>query len=176
MKLNKHRRRLGRQKGFTLVELTLVMGMTLVLSAALMMMLRSHITFMRVLSSYEFLRDDAPQMNLMLTGILGQATEYKIYQSTGDAQSDSNAVTSSGTAVRLRFRNPDGTFAEGLVSFEGGVLNYYSRPVGTSWPGSASWTISEQATAVDFDNTSGILLVTLTGPYGEEITYAGTGE
>lgn len=167
-----------RQKGFTLIELTVVMAMTLVLATALMMMLSSHVNFMRVLSSYQFLRDDAPQVNNMLTGIFGKADSYRIYGSLADAQGDSSAVNSGGTAVRLRFRNPDGTFEQGIVAFEttnGTQLNFYNYDslLGT-WP--RSWTISQQPIAVDFNDTSGILLVTMTGPNNEVITYGGTGE
>jgi hypothetical protein len=167
-----------KQSGMTLVELTVYMAMALALSAALLMMLQSHFTFMRMLSSMAFLRDDAPQMNTMLTGILGQADSYRIYGSAIDAKAATNAVNTGGTAVRLRFRNPNGTFSEGIVDFSviagEPQLGYYN--FNGAWSASPDWLISQQPTAVDFDDTSGILLVTLTGPFGEQITYAGTGE
>jgi len=167
-----------KQSGMTLIELTIYIAMTLMLSAALLMMLQSHFTFMRMLSSMTFLRDDAPQMNVMLTGILGQADSYRIYATTANAIAATGAVNSGGTAVRLRFRNPDGTFAEGIVGFSMVAgepqLGYYN--FNGAWGATPDWLISQQPTAVDFDDTSGILLVTLTGPYGEQITYAGTGE
>jgi len=162
----------------TLIELTVYMAMALALSAALLMMLQSHFTFMRIISSMAFLRDDAPQVNIMLTGILGKADSYRIYGSTNDAKASTNAVNAGGTAVRLRFRNPDGSFAEGIVDFNTvagqGQLGYYNLDGG--WAATPDWLISQRATAVTFDDTTGILLVTLTGPFGEQITYAGTGE
>lgn len=167
-----------RQSGMTLVELTIYIAMALALSSALIMMMQSHYTFMRMLSSMTFLRDDAPQMNVMLTGILGKADSYRIYGSTADAKASTNAVNSGGTAVRLRFRNPNGTFGEGIVDFSmvagEGQLGFYNFNGG--WGATPDWLISQQPTAVNFDDTSGILLVTLTGPFGEQITYAGTGE
>ena len=172
----RHARR--RQQGMTLIELAVYMAMSLALSAALLMMLKSHFTFMRMLTSMSFLRDDAPQVNIMLTGILGQADSYRIYESIADAKASSNAVNTGGTAVRLRFRNPNGAYSEGIVDFSTAAgksqLGYYNFNGG--WPATADWLISQRAAAVTFADDTGILLVTLTGPYGEQITYAGTGE
>jgi len=175
---NSRRRKIGSAKGFTLVEMTLVLAMLLVLSGALMMMLQSHVIFMRVLGSYAFLRDDAPQVNNMLTGIFGNADSYRVYGSLADAKGDTGAVNTGGQAVRLRFRNPNGTFEQGIVAFEtiagDNQLNFYNFDGG--WNASPNWTLSHQPAAVDFEDTTGILLVTLTGPNGEEVTYGGTGE
>lgn len=171
-------RRRRRQGGMTLVELTVYIAMALALSAMLLMMLQSHFTFMQMLTSMRFLRDDAPQINVMLTGILGKADSYRIYGSTANALAGVNAVNTGGTAVRLRFRNPDGSFEEGIVSF-GTVagkpqLGYHNS--NGAWTTTPDWVISQQPVAVTFADDTGILLVTLTGPYGEQVTYAGTGE
>ena len=167
-----------KQKGMTLIELTVYIALSLALSAALLMMLQSHFTFMRMLSSMAFLRDEAPQVNVMLTGILGKADSYRIYGSTADAKAASNAVNTGGTAVRLRFRNPNGTLSEGIVDFSVVAgepqLGYHNFDGG--WPAAADWVITQRAAAVTFADDTGVLLVTLTGPRGEQITYAGTGE
>ena len=172
-----------RQKGMTLIELTVYMALTLALSAALLMMLQSHFTFMRMLSSMAFLRDEAPQVNIMLTGILSEAESYRIYNSTTAAKKGvaGTAVTTGGTAVRLLFKNPDGSFSQGIVDFRMVAgkpqLGYYNFDlVLGKWPATPDWLISQQPSAVTFANDTGILLVTLTGPLGEQITYAGTGE
>ena len=133
---------------------------------------------MRILTSYEFLRDDAPQVNVMLTGILGKADSYRIYGSTSDAKTASAAVNTGGRAIRLRFSNPNGTVGEGIVTFETvegkEQLNYYNFT--GSWPATADWTISHRPASMTFADDTGVLLVTLTGPYNESITYAGTAE
>lgn len=166
------------QRASTLIELTVVMALTLVLAAGLLMMLNSHFTFMRILSSMEFLRDDAPQTNVMLTGIFGKADSYRIYGTRADAMADTGAVNTGGTAVRLLFRNPNGTTSQGVVAFETIAgktqLNFYSFDNG--WPGNPSWTISHRPTAVTFADNTGVLLVTMTGPNNEQVTYGGTGE
>lgn len=169
----------NRVKAFTLVEMSMVMLMLLLLSAALLLMLQSHVNFMRIMGSYTFLRDDAPQVNNMLTGIFGKADSYRIFGSIGNARSNTGAVNTGGTAVRLRFRNPNGTFNEGIVAFAtvAGVagLHFYNYN-GTAWPATPDWTISHQAAAVTFADNTGILLVTMTGPNGAQVTYGGTGE
>ncbi|MEM9284179.1 MAG: hypothetical protein AAGA96_20365, partial [Verrucomicrobiota bacterium] len=76
------------------------------------------------------------------------------------------------------FRNPDGTFDQSIVCFEvrngEKQLNYYYRDEDdNSWNSDPQWTISTKPNMVDFDNSTGLLLVTLTGPKGEEITYSG---
>ena len=130
-----------------------------------------------------FLRDEAPQVNIMLTGILTEAESYRVYTSTAAAKlgAAGTAVTTGGTAVRLLFKNPDGTFSEGIVDFRTIAgepqLGYYNYDqILGAWSATPDWLISQRAQAVTFANDTGILLVTLTGPYGEQITYAGTGE
>ena len=143
------------------------------------MMLQSHVIFMRVLGSYAFLRDDAPQINNMLTGIFGEADTYRIYGSLANAKADTAALNNGGTAIRLGFRNPDGSLQQGIVAFETVAgdpqLNFYSF-TGGAWNATPNWTISHQPSAVTFADTSGIVIVTLNGPNGEQITYGGTGE
>ena len=56
------------------------------------------------------------------------------------------------------------------------LLNYYAYTNG-QWP--STRLLEHQATraqAVVFDNSTGILLGQLTGPQGEQVTYAGTSQ
>ncbi|MCF6237751.1 MAG: hypothetical protein L3J79_02890 [Candidatus Marinimicrobia bacterium] len=174
-------KRIGRRKGFTLIEITMYLAMSMVLSATLLLMLQSHFTFMRVLSSFEFIRDDAPQINVVLTEVFGKATSYRIYNTTSNARFGGAGVTSGGKAVVLNFRNPDGTQGSSIIGLDTTAgntsLNFYNYDlVAGSWPASPSWTISEQVADVDFSIDQGIMLVTLTGPRNEQITYGGTDE
>mgnify|MGYP001180316038 CR=1 FL=1 len=78
------------------------------------------------------------------------------------------------TTGYIRFRNPDGSIDNGAVVFENEELNFYYKNHNTAnWPSSPSWTISSKPTSVVFANTSGVLEITMRGPTGEEITYAG---
>lgn len=165
-------------KGFTLIEVTLALALTLGVVSTVVAILQQQVSFSRIIGRFQFLREEAPQINTLLSTLVGQSDSYRIYPSRGDAMAGVGAVTTGGRALRLRFRNPDGTAALAVVAFEntGGEdrLNFYYRASdAATWPGSPSWTISSSPAAVDFSNNTGILLVAMTGPSGEEITYAG---
>ncbi len=164
--------------GFTLLEITLALGLSMGIAGAVIGLLQQQVSFNQVLGQFRFLRDEAPQINTLLTSLVNKADSYRIYTSRANAMAASGAVMSDGRALRLRLRNPDGTSALAVIAFElengRNRLNFYYRSHNaTSWPSSPSWTISSSPTLVDFSNNTGILLITMTGPRGEEVTYAG---
>lgn len=170
--------RTSRVKGFTMVELALAVALTMGIASALIAMLQQQISFTQTLRDFAFLRDEAPQVNTLLTNIVNKADNYRIFPSTADAKALTGAVRSDGKAIRLRFRNPDGTSDHAIVGFETvdgeRLLNYYFRAHNaTNWPSTPSWIISSKPDIVTFDNSTGILLITLTGPNGDQISYAG---
>lgn len=167
-----------RRRGFTLLEMTLAIGMSLGIAGMLVGLMQQQVSFTRMLTQFRFLREEAPNINTLMTTVINKADSYRIYTSTGNAKAATGAVRNNGRALRLRLRNPDGTTAHAIIAFElqGGVnrLNYYHRnSANSSWSNTPSWTITSRPALVDFSNSSGILLVTMTGPDGEEITYAG---
>jgi len=166
------------RSGFTLVEMSLALALSLGIAAVIITMLSQQVSFARALGEFRFLRDDAPQVNTLLTNIINKADNYRIFPNLDSAKSLTGAVRSDGAAIRLRFRHPDGTTEHAIISFEssdsGQELNYYFRRKNQNdWPDLPSWTISRQPTSVTFDNSTGILLITLTGSSGDQITYAG---
>ena len=167
-----------RRCGYTLVELTLAVGLALGVSGAVVGVLTQHSTFMRILSQFDFLRDDAPQINNVMSRLTGQAVSYRIYADKADAFANTSAVNTGGTALRLIFRNPNGVIDQTVIAFEnvGGEdrLNLYQH--NGSWPAQATWTITSKASNVTFADSTGILEMTLTGPQAEQITYSATSE
>lgn len=171
-----HQRR--KTAGFTLLEMTLALGLSLGIAATVVGLLQQQISFTKILSNFQFLREEAPQINTLLSTLINKADSYRIYGNRANAVAASGAIQTGGRALRLRFRNPDGTTNHAIVSFESyngkDRLNFYYRPsTETSWPTTPSWTISSKPSLVDFSNNTGILLIAMTGPNGEEITYAG---
>ena len=165
--------------GFTMVELALAVALTLGISAALIGLIQQQISFTSMLNNFRFLRDEAPQVNTLMTNIINRADNYRIYPDLARAKQLSGAVRSGGTAIRLRFRNPDGTSDHAIVAFEQvsgeKQLNYYFRAHDdVDWSATPNWTISASPDQVTFDNTAGVLLITLTGVNGDQIAYAGT--
>jgi len=164
--------------GFTLIEMTLAVSLSVGIAATIIATLQQQVSFTRVISSFQFLRDEAPQINTLLANLVNKADSYRIYVSRTAAMTSSGAVNTSGRALRLRFRNPDGSSSSAVICFEPANgknrLNFYFRgPSDTSWPTTPSWTITSRPALVDFSNNTGILLIAMTGPNGEEITFAG---
>lgn len=164
--------------GYSLVEMALAMALTLGIAATIVALLQQQVSFTRALGRFHFLREEAPQINTLLSTLVNKADSYRIYKSRSNAVASTEAVTKDGRTLRLRFRNPDGTASHAIVSFEAqsgrNRLNFYFRNESqSSWPSTPSWTISSAPTLVDFSNETGILLVAMTGPSGEQITYAG---
>lgn len=174
----KNRAKRSRSFGFTLLEMTIALMMSMGIAATLVIMIQQHVSLTQVIGKFAFLRDEAPQINTLLTTMINKADFYRIYSSVDNAKNGTNPVRSDGRALRLRFRNPDGSSNLAIIAFENRnnekQLNFYRLPPGSSsWPANPSWTITKEPSEIDFDNTSGILLVTMTGQNGDEITYAG---
>ena len=166
-------------RGMTLTEVTLAMMLALGVAATTVVMAGQHVSFMRLLNDFTFLRDDAPTINTLLGRIITKADAYRIYADKSSTFAGAGAVTNGGSALWLRFRNPDGTFQQSAIVFEtlsgDTSLNYYNHN-GTAWPGTPDWTISSQPSNITFANNTGVLLITMTGPNSEEITYVGNAE
>ena len=167
----------SRARAFTVLEMTMAMAMALGIAVVLLGLLQQQISFTQALNDFRFLRDEAPQVNTLLTNIVNKADNYRIHTDYASAKSESGAVR-NGSSLRLRFRHPDGTADHAIVSFETvngeDQLNYYFRDkASNSWPSTPTWTISKSPSSVTFDNNTGILLITLTGNDSDEITYAG---
>ncbi|MBL9152591.1 MAG: hypothetical protein JNK37_08910 [Verrucomicrobiales bacterium] len=179
MKTNASSRKKQSRRGFSLTEAAMGMMLLLGVAGTTVAMTGQHVQLMNTLNSYSFLRDEAPSINILLSRLLQRADSYRIYPDKASAFSGSGAVTTGGTAVGLRFRNPDGTFAEAVVVYEpSGArigLNLYNRTA-LGWGGSPDWTISSRPSAVQFSNSSGVLLIRVTGPDQDQITYVGSSE
>ena len=172
-----------RQSGFTLIELTLVMGISVMVAGALIGMFQAHIQMLNQAAKYRFLAQDAPFIGLLLTRTVGNAEDYRIYATGSDARSDVNRVI-SGQAVRLWMRQPNSTFRQAVVSFETfnshrGIYVYLTS-TGT-FLATPNWELAGgqgvgQLNAATFDAASvvrpGVLLVTLTGTYFEQYTFS----
>lgn len=170
-----------RRSAFTLIEMTMALAMTLTIAAIILTLLQQQLAFGKTLGKFGFLRDEAPQINTLLTSLVNRADNYRIFANLSSAKSFSNAVRTGGKSLRLRFRRPDGATDDGIVSFEerNGIkeLNYYLKTSGSlTWPTTPRWTVSSKPSNVEFDNSFGILQITMTGPNGDEITYAGNPE
>jgi prepilin-type N-terminal cleavage/methylation domain-containing protein len=165
-----------RQQGFTLIELTVVMSLSMLIAFTLTGMLQMHLQMMSKVSKYQFVAKDAPFIGLLLTKTVGNAEDYRIYATR--AAVASNTPVLNGKAVRLWMRQPNSSFRQALLSYEtiNGHSGIYFVPESPSGSGNfptAAWELAGgQLTNTVFDASTGVLLVTLTGTYGDSYTFA----
>ena len=176
MKKARSANRHAKTMGMTLMEVTLSMALVMGVAGAGVMLVGQNVSFMRILNQFSFLRDDAPTVNLLMGRLIQQADAYRVFPNREAAVAGTGAVTSNGKAVWLRFRNPDGSFDQAIVSFEtvsgesGLYFFYHDR---TGFGATPAWTVSSKPANVTFANDTGVLLITVTGPNGEEMIYSG---
>ncbi|HRX53178.1 MAG: hypothetical protein R3F31_25500 [Verrucomicrobiales bacterium] len=167
-------------RGLSLMEVTLAMVLTIIIATVAVGMIAQQVAFMSLMRAFSFLRDEAPVVNSHVVKLFSRAETYRIFASKEAGIAGVGAVNSQGKAAWMRFNNPDGTSEEAVVAFEGtgqnAALNYYYKDPVSGWGTSPNWTITSSVSNVTFSDSSGVLLITLTGPAGEELTYVATGE
>jgi hypothetical protein len=165
-----------RQGGFTLIEMGLVMGISVLVAGALIGMFQAHIQMLTQASKYKFLAQDAPFIGLLLTRTIGNAEDYRIYANGAAARSTTGTPVLTGQAVKLWMRQPNSTFRLVVVSFEAnvttgqGIYVYLTDLSSGVFSTAPNWKLAGGLlTAATFDvtnvNQPGVLLATLTGTY-----------
>jgi len=169
------RRRLRR--GYTLLELSLAIGIGLMVGGLSLAMLNQQIAFLRIFRAQDFLATEAPLINYQVARIASHADGFRLHRSLSDAEARTNPVLTDATVLVLRFRQPDGGFRESILAFHDpgtgeGIYYHFVEPDGTI--DDPQWAVSKEVTDTKFSIENGILRVRLTGPNGEEIIYSGT--
>ena len=189
-------KKIQRQRGFTLIELTLVLGISVMIASTLVGMFNVQLQMMKQAAQYQFLAEDAPFIGLLLTRTIGNAEDYRIYPSRDAAENDTGRAL-SGPAVRLWMAQPYSTslpqdstkwFRQAILSFETinghqGIYFFLADPNTGAFPATPNWELAgSQVTAATFnaDATSnpttgilpGVLLITLNGSYGDQYMFA----
>lgn len=161
---------------FSLIEMAMAISISLGLAMGLLALIGQQIEFSRRIAQFQFLRDEAPQINTLFAAIISRAHSYRVHADLPAAIAGQPAPDSSGEALQLRFLQPDGRIRRALLgpgpNGEKGLHYYLESPLG-SFPDEPSWTVSRVPSAVRFSNTSGVLEITLQDDVGSEITYSG---
>lgn len=167
-----------RSRGFSLIELSIAIAISLMVAGSGLALLNQHIAFARIMHSFEFLRTEAPQINSLVNQSTSRASSYRIFRNKQDALNGVRSVNTEGKAIRLIYRNPDSSVVNSVFAFEpvNGVnqLNFYHNE-GSGWS-TPDWSVTRTASDIVFADDSGILLMTIKGPASEEVTYAATTE
>jgi hypothetical protein len=167
-----------RQGGFTLVELAMVMGISVMVAGALIGLFQAHIQMLNQAVKYNFLAQDAPFIGLLLTRTIGNAEDYRVYASGTTARTSTGTPVLTGPAVKLWMRQPNSTFRQVVVSFETPTSGPFSGHQGiyvflTPFSATPNWELAGgQLTGATFDATSGVLLATLTGSYNDQYIFS----
>jgi type II secretory pathway pseudopilin PulG len=170
-----------RQGGFTLIELALVMGISILVASGLIGIFKAHIQMVNQASKLKFLAQDAPIIGLLLTRTIGNAEDYRIYPSRAAAASDTGRAL-SGPAARLWMAQPNGTsYRQAILSFETinghqGIYFFLADNTG-AFPATPNWELAgSRVTGATFKANSqafpGILLVTLNGSNNDWYQFA----
>lgn len=163
-------------RGFSLLETSTAISVLLALSLALVALLQQQITFMNITKRQAFLADEAPKIGSLLARVLNQADHYFVYDSKDSAMSGGDPVLAGGRAVRLFFKTATQTSEQRILAAEdagdGTELRFYTLHADGS---QTSWTVCRKLAGASFRCDEGILVATLNGPNGEEISYCGGG-
>jgi hypothetical protein len=165
------------QGGFSLIELTLVVSLSVMIASAVVGLFNANLRMMNQAIQYQFLAKDAPFIGLLLTRTIGNAEDYRIYASRNTATSPNGTAVLTGPAVRLWMAQPNGTFRQAVLSFETigghrGIYFFLADATG-AFPITPSWELAGgQLTNATFDASTGLLLATLNGSYGDQYTFA----
>lgn len=167
------------RRGFTLLELTVAMMVGMTIGAMVLALLNQQIAFLKIFRAQSFLNEEAPIVSTHISNLLLTAERFRLHASVADALANTSPRLTASPVCVLNFRQPDGSVRAGILSYEnrgqGNALYYYVVP--TSGVLTApQWAITSAPTNVSFSVVSGILLTSLTGPAGEEITFAGAVE
>lgn len=165
--------------GFTLVELALAIGVGLIVSGMALALFNQQLAFIRILRAQDFLTREAPLINNSMVRVVGLADGYLLYPDLDELRGGGQPVLEDASVLLLRFRQPDGTFREGVLSFEddptlGQGLYYRVMDEAGNLPEEPDWWFSRQPEDVNFSVEQGILRMRIDGPNGERLTYSGT--
>jgi len=159
-----------RQSGFTLIELTLVLGVSVMVAGALIGMFQAHVKMLSQAVKNNFLAQDAPFIGLLLTRTIGSAEDYRVYATGAAARSPGGTPTLVGQAVKLWMRQPNGTFQLAVVSFEPGNaqpgLYFFLADSSGLFSATPTWELAGgqlNSVTSTFNATTGVLVATLNG-------------
>src|SRR6201997_2838406 len=141
------------QGGFSLIELSLVVSLSVLVGSAVVGVFNLHLQMMNQAIRYQFLAKDAPFIGLLLTRTIGNAEDYRIYASRAAATSGTGTPVLTGPVVRLWMHQPRGAtidqpedpFRQAILSFENigghtGIYFFLANDNGT-FPATPSWEL-----------------------------------
>ncbi|MGJ8673210.1 prepilin-type N-terminal cleavage/methylation domain-containing protein [Rubritalea sp.] len=176
------------KKGYTLIELSVVMVLVVLIASTLTTMLNQQLQFLKWWNTQKFIAEDAPLVNNMVVRLFSQADAFRVCNDHAAALAGTGLTVTvdglganvyQGSAIIVGFSQSDGGDKRyGIISYNA-VSQIIEYSIVTNIGGVLTiaagdrWTMaSNVASAVFSVQGSGIMQLTLTGPYGGQITYA----
>jgi hypothetical protein len=97
------------RRGFTLLELTIVMMMGMATGAMVLALFNQQLAFLRIYKTQNFLTEEAPVVSVYVSRLIGKADRFRLHDSVADALAGHNPRLTDSPVVVLNFRQPDGT-------------------------------------------------------------------
>jgi len=161
-----------------LLELTMAMGLGIVVAGMSLMLFNQQIAFLRIFNAQDFLTREAPMINNYVVRVIGSAEGFQLFEDMDALRAGETPVLGGASVLLLRFSEPDGSTRASVISFEdpgSGLGLYYTVvPRSGAITGGPDWALSKQPASVSFAVESGVLRMYVTGPNGEELVYSGT--
>ena len=166
-----------RHRGLTLIELTIAMGIGMMVAAMVMALFNQQVAFLRIFGLQNFLNEEAPLVSMHVSRIIGKADRFRLHDNVNDAINNRNPRIENAPVILMNFRQPDGSMRATILAFETHngreALYYHIVPDAGALP-DPLWFVTDRVSDVAFSLEEGILRMRLTGPSGEQITYSGT--
>ncbi|MBK1880850.1 hypothetical protein JIN85_00405 [Luteolibacter pohnpeiensis] len=167
------------QRGFTLIELALAMGLGITVGAMLLAVVNQQVSFLTIYRAQGFLIDEAPMMNMYFSRVMAKADQVELkYLKDNGLTEDPNSGSKDANALLMHFRQPDGTWTSSVLGYNEETLElayFTTTDTGNNPVWTKQWTVAKltsgENVGVVFEIEDGVVEMALTGPAGEEISY-----
>lgn len=163
-------------RAFTLVELSLAIGIGMAVSAISLALFQQQLTFLGIFRSQSFLTEEVPVINMHVSKLVGKAERFRLHTTVDEAVAGIAPRLTASPVLILNFRQPDGTVRASILSFENrgsGKALYHYTVSDDGEIAAPQWHVTKAPRDISFAVEQGILRMTLTGPNDERITYSG---
>lgn len=164
------------RSAFTLVELSLAIGIGMAVSALSLALFQQQLSFLNIFRSQSFLTEEVPLINMHVSKLVGKAERFRLHATVDDALNGVAPRLTASPVLILNFRQPDGSVRASILSFENresGKALYHYVVSDEGEVNAPQWHVTKAPRDVSFAVEQGILRMTLTGPNNERVTYSG---
>lgn len=160
-----------RANGFTLIEATVMVFVSLALASFSLALLNQNITFYSKMKTQDFLTKEAPLISSIMSKLISQSDRYLLHNDFTDYTLGASQVSSNARSLALISISNGQANVSGIIVMNNvsNALEYYDGQTNE-----LKWTITRSPADTTFSITEGILQMTLTGQNNEQIIYSGS--